>query len=306
MLGDPPSGRAEHADRMRLVEHQPGVVPLLDLDQTRQIGDVSVHAVKTLGDDQHPAHGAASPGEELLEMIEVVVTESHQRCMRQARPDDGAVVHELVREDQVLAFEQVADKGDVGEVAAHERKRVVDVEKRCQVALERAVDRSLPADQTRGARADAAGHDHVACRLLDAQVALQAEIVVVCKADEVPVLGARCRMYSIERQQVGRVERRAPDLIRAVFADEILSDAPQARSCMKADAIVDGVDAGSTGTKLSKPRDVLFTPAPWGPSRTVWSRSAASPNVSLRELSVTCNRRMLVSGCITILVGQRL
>ena len=53
MLEDPLAARTKHPKAMGVVDHQPGLVTVLDLDQRWQIGDVAVHAVESLGDDQN-------------------------------------------------------------------------------------------------------------------------------------------------------------------------------------------------------------------------------------------------------------
>jgi hypothetical protein len=39
---------------MGVVDHQPRLMPILDIDERRKIADVAVHAVKTLGHDESP------------------------------------------------------------------------------------------------------------------------------------------------------------------------------------------------------------------------------------------------------------
>ena len=51
----PPPVGAEHAEAVRLVDHQQRAMALLDRDERRQVGDVAVLAVDALDDDQHPA-----------------------------------------------------------------------------------------------------------------------------------------------------------------------------------------------------------------------------------------------------------
>ena len=53
MLGDAAAARTENAERMGLVDHQPGAMAFLDVDELRQIGKIAVHAVMAFDDDQH-------------------------------------------------------------------------------------------------------------------------------------------------------------------------------------------------------------------------------------------------------------
>ena len=55
MFADAAARRPQHAQRVGLVDHQQRLVPLLDLDELRQIGNVAVHAVHALDDQQHAA-----------------------------------------------------------------------------------------------------------------------------------------------------------------------------------------------------------------------------------------------------------
>ena len=63
VLADAAAGLPQHAQGMRLVDHQQGLVPLLQVDELGQIGDVAVHAVDALDDDQHAAIVAAELGQ---------------------------------------------------------------------------------------------------------------------------------------------------------------------------------------------------------------------------------------------------
>ena len=90
LLGDAASGRAEHAERVRFVDHQPGVVAIPQLDQTREVRDVAVHAVQAFNDDEAVFVFVAERIEQLFEGIQVVVRErtacgARQLARRRAR-----------------------------------------------------------------------------------------------------------------------------------------------------------------------------------------------------------------------------
>ena len=125
MLADAAAVRAHHADRMRLVDHQQGLVPLLDLDEPRQIGIVAVHAVDAFDRDQHAAIFAAQLREQLIERLPIVVRERPPPRAGQDAALDDAVVGQRVVQDQIARAEQVADRRFVRRVTADEDDRVL-------------------------------------------------------------------------------------------------------------------------------------------------------------------------------------
>ena len=60
---------------MGLVDHQPGAVLLLQRDQPRQVGDVAVHGIQALDDDERALVEMAVLAQQLLQRVEVVVAE---------------------------------------------------------------------------------------------------------------------------------------------------------------------------------------------------------------------------------------
>ena len=105
---------------MGLVDHQQGLVPLLHVDQLGQIGDVAVHAVDALDDDQHAAILAAELGQHPLGGLGVVVRERPPPRAGKDRPLDDAVVGQGVVQDEVARADEVADDRLVRGVAADE------------------------------------------------------------------------------------------------------------------------------------------------------------------------------------------
>src|ERR1700730_5926207 len=63
------------ADRMRLVDQQPGFAPLLQFDKADEVCDVAIHAVETLGDNEDIAVIGPLFAQKKVEMVEIVVTE---------------------------------------------------------------------------------------------------------------------------------------------------------------------------------------------------------------------------------------
>ena len=101
-LADAAAGRAEHADRMRLVHQQKRLVFLLQLDEPRELCDVAVHAVDAFHGDEHAPVVRPQLGELLLQRVGVVVREGPPLGARQLRPAHDAVLGQRIVEDQVL------------------------------------------------------------------------------------------------------------------------------------------------------------------------------------------------------------
>ena len=158
---------AEHADRMRLVEQQPGRMLLLQLDETRQIDDVAVHREQAFGDDQRRLVQAALLGEQLVEVLEVVVAEEDHVGRRRLAARDDRVVRQLVEEDDAARAHDVLDDGDVGEVAGDQRHHRLDADESSQSLLEILVAGPLAADEARGEGAEAGHVERVGRRRLD-------------------------------------------------------------------------------------------------------------------------------------------
>ena len=140
MFADAAAVRAQHADGMGFVDHQQGLVPLLDLDEPRQVGKVAVHAVDAFDGDQHAAVFAAELRQQLIERLPIVVREGPPPGAGRS-PLHDAVVGQRVVQDQVAGAEQVADRRFVGRVAADEDDRIFDAEEFGDRPLQLAVDR---------------------------------------------------------------------------------------------------------------------------------------------------------------------
>src|SRR5580698_8588631 len=75
VLGGTGAGLAEDADRVRVVDHETGVVLGAELDQAREIDDVAFHTEHAVNDDQFAAAIAVAAGELGLEIAEITVAE---------------------------------------------------------------------------------------------------------------------------------------------------------------------------------------------------------------------------------------
>ena len=64
MLMHAMAARANHAKRMRLIHHQPGIMAARNLNEARQIGDIAIHRVMTLNHQKPPPCAAPRIGQE--------------------------------------------------------------------------------------------------------------------------------------------------------------------------------------------------------------------------------------------------
>ena len=93
-------------------------MPLLDLEELRQVGVVAVHAVHALdGHDDAPVP-APHVAQQLVQGAGVIVRKRPPRSLRQARALGDAVVGQFVVQDQVFLAEQVPKQRRVGAVPA--------------------------------------------------------------------------------------------------------------------------------------------------------------------------------------------
>ncbi len=92
------------------------------------------------------------------------------------------VVRQLVRDDGVVAAEDVRDQRGVREIAADHRQRALDADEVGELALQRAVQRALAPDQPRGAGPRAVLLQRVHLRPDDGLVPGVREVVVVGEA----------------------------------------------------------------------------------------------------------------------------
>ena len=117
LLAQAAAGVAEHADRMRLVDEKPYAVLFLDLAQPFQIDRVAVHRIEAFDNDQDVAERLAPFGEDVVEVIEVVVAEDDRLGRRATAAAGDAVVGQFIQQDGVAAAHQMGQHRHVREVA---------------------------------------------------------------------------------------------------------------------------------------------------------------------------------------------
>ncbi len=97
MLEAAAAARAEHADAVGVVEHEPRVVALAQAEQRGQGRDVAVHAEHGIGGDD--AHVGLRGGEPALEAVQVEVGVARVERAREARAVVQAGMVQAIAED---------------------------------------------------------------------------------------------------------------------------------------------------------------------------------------------------------------
>ena len=120
MLENAVPARAQDAEIVGRVDHQPGLSPFLEGDEPGKIAKVAVHAVEAFGDDQDALVAIADRFQQRIERGEVVVREGSAFRARQMRAGDNAVVGERVVNDEVARTDEGADRRHVRRVPADE------------------------------------------------------------------------------------------------------------------------------------------------------------------------------------------
>ena len=182
------AARAEDADAVRLVDHQPRAVLRAQVGDLAERRHVALHREDPV---HHHEDAAAVPGRALehrLELVHPVVAE---------RPDPGARHHHRVEDRGVVGrvadhgvagVEQRRDAADVRQVAGREDERVVGAHPVGDLLLELDVQRDRPVEEARAGQRRPVLLERVAGSLLDALVAGQAEVVVRAELDPLGAL----------------------------------------------------------------------------------------------------------------------
>src|ERR1700730_844094 len=145
---------AKDADRMRLVDQQPSLAPLLQFDEADEVCDVAIHAVETLSDNEGVAVIGPLLAQKKIEMVEVVVTEDDGFSNGRLCPAHDAVVRQLINKEGVMGPKDMRDRRHIRQIAADESKRRLHAEELCKSRFQSAVQGPLAADKARSERAD--------------------------------------------------------------------------------------------------------------------------------------------------------
>jgi hypothetical protein len=181
---------AEHAETMRVVDHQPGVEALGERQQAGQGSEIAVHAEHRVAEDQLASGGAR--GEQTFEYRQIGVRVALAVGARELHGVDQGSVVEPVGEDRVVAPDQRRNDPQVGQVAGREEQGARKAGERGELLLEHGVRAEVAADQMRGAAADAPGAGAGAGGVDQRRVIGQAEVIVAAEADQRAAVNLAC------------------------------------------------------------------------------------------------------------------
>ena len=102
VFGTPATMAAQHAEAMGIIDHQPRAIPLLDVHEAGQIGDVTFGRVQSLDDNQRVAILVPVSPQDPLAGFRIVMTKAVAFGSRKARADIGAVVDERIMDDEII------------------------------------------------------------------------------------------------------------------------------------------------------------------------------------------------------------
>ena len=204
--------RPEHAERMRLVDQQPGAVALLDLDDLAQRGVVAAGAVQALDHHQGAAGVGAEAGQAPVEVFGIVVAKADRGRVAQPAAVVDAGVAVGVDEQELALSGQAGQGAEVGLVAGREDDARGPAEGVGQGPLELAMAGVVAARHARAGGAGAAGLDRGDRRGAAFGVEGQAEVVVGAGEHRPLAADGRRggRMDRVHRRRDRQAPRRSP------------------------------------------------------------------------------------------------
>ncbi len=176
---------AQHAEAVRVVDDEPRVVPLGELEQARERRDVAVHAEHGVGGDDLARRAAGR--EARRERVGVGVRVADELRAREQRAVVQARVVEAVPEHRVAAAAERREDREVREVAGREGQRArafARRDERGQLLLQRRVRRHVAADEVRRAGAHPPQQRGVTRGGDDRGIVGEAQVVVARERDE--------------------------------------------------------------------------------------------------------------------------
>src|SRR6056297_1496050 len=139
LFGQAEPAIAEDAERMRLVEQQPGVVALLDFDEFGQRRLVAEHRVKPFHNDQRAAGVRAQARKPAVQVFRIVMAEDHRLSVAEFGTVVDAGVGIAVEQQEVVLAGQRGNAGEIGLVAGREDHGRRPAESRGKLLLQRCV-----------------------------------------------------------------------------------------------------------------------------------------------------------------------
>jgi len=178
---------AEHADRVRVIDHQPRTVLLAEGDDLRQGGDIALHAVEAIHHDEL-ALVCRQLAQYPLQVLHVLVPEALGLAEAQLRAVDQARMVFLVQDDIISTADQRADRAQVGLHAGGEDQRRLFPDELRDLVLQLLVHLERAVQEAGAGAAGAVAPDRLDGRLADAGVGRQAQVVVRAAHDQAVAL----------------------------------------------------------------------------------------------------------------------
>ncbi len=93
---------SDHTDRMRFIDHQHALVLLFRLNEFRQIGNITVHAVHAFDNDQHALMHMTIAFQQIIQGSPVIVGKRQSSRAGELAPGNDAVMNQTVMQEQIL------------------------------------------------------------------------------------------------------------------------------------------------------------------------------------------------------------
>ncbi len=203
MLQHAAAGPAQHTEAVRIIEHEPRIVALAQLQQIGHPRDVAVHAEHRVGRDQLAARLGCR--EQLVERGEIAVRIAFEVGARQQHRVIERRMIEFVGEHRIVAPGERGHDADVCHVAGRKQQRARQAYKLRQRFLERMVRSHVAEDQVRCTGADAVARRTLTRRRRQPRVAREAKVVVAAKRHDLASVNHHaCTLRAFERVAVAR------------------------------------------------------------------------------------------------------
>jgi hypothetical protein len=216
----------EDAERMRFVDQQPSLAPLLELDKADEVGDVAIHAVEALGYDEGVAGVAASFPQQEIEMVEIVVAKNYGFGRGSLGPADDAVMGQFIDEKRVVRPQDMGNRRHIGEIAADQDKRRLGADKFGDARFKMAMRRSFAADEAGAERANPQRVQSRRRRGLNHGMGREPQIIIIGETDKAPTVDSGFPPQSVDRREkrVTAVEvslSGEPEALRSIFGKAV-------------------------------------------------------------------------------------
>ncbi len=194
MLAATAAGGPHHADAVRVVDHEPGVVRAGRCGERRQRREVAVHAEHAVRDDERAAALGRRSGRVDIEQrarcgcVRMWIPQVARAAHEARRVDERGVV-ELVGEQQVALVGERGEHAEVRHVAGGEDHRACTTGELGELPLQRLMFGAVPADEVRSAGTRPVPLRRLGHRRGDGGVAGETEVIVAAEVDAAVLRG---------------------------------------------------------------------------------------------------------------------